>query len=290
MAIRYISGASNAEFRSVAKAYDLGLMLTPRTAAVRKTKSKFGPAGLPGGYANDMHIEAVSFTVLDNDAYGAKGKRFIPTWWTWIQAVALMPKAMKDRVLFATAPDVLTWHPLFDDNGAPVMVTKGDRKGEQDVFCIGHAAPTLSLFRCWAPKIRKLGFPVALVAQDGLEDMLDEVPWDLVDWIFIGGSDGFKTGEGAALVTKEAKRRGKFVHMGRVSSLERMELANSWGVDTADGTYLAYGPIENLPNVMSWVDAVNDRLPLADYWHRVSMRRLFRAATGKNPMTGKKEK
>lgn len=229
--IAYITGATNAAVQAVAYERNIGLLLTPDTAGLFKNGSKVG------GYANK--IDSHPFIGLDNGGFGAKGRDFIPGWWAWLtKLVDQMTPAQLAKVRFAAAPDVLTWQTA--DNGKP--------------FCIGQAVPTLELFKVWAPRIKALGLPVALVAQDGLEDMLDEVPWDLVDVVFLGGSDGFKTGEAGRLVTKWAKNLGKEVHMGRVNSGARLSLAASWGCDTADGTFLAFGPDKNLPRLLTWLD------------------------------------
>ena len=57
----------------------------------------------------------------------------------------------------------------------------------------------------------------------------------------------------------EAKRRGKHVHMGRVNSLTRLRYADHIGCDSADGTYLVFGPDVNLPKLLDWLTAVNDQ-------------------------------
>lgn len=121
-----------------------------------------------------------------------------------------------------------------------------------DGTVVGDAAGTLEDFAAWATEIRAMGFPVALVAQDGLEDMLHLVDWDLVDVLFLGGSTDWKLSAGAAAVTQEAKARGKRVHMGRVNSAKRLGIAQGFGCDTADGTFLGFGPAKNLPKLMRW--------------------------------------
>ena len=68
------------------------------------------------------------------------------------------------------------------------------------------------------------------------------MPWDDFDALFIGGTTDWKLGDGAAQLVREAKRRGKWVHMGRVNSLRRMIYAESIGCDSADGTMLKYNP------------------------------------------------
>ena len=57
----------------------------------------------------------------------------------------------------------------------------------------------------------------------------------------------------------EAKRRGKHVHMGRVNSKTRYRYAEAIGCDSVDGTYLAFGPDENLPKLLSWVDSIQNQ-------------------------------
>lgn len=126
-----------------------------------------------------------------------------------------------------------------------------------DVVCDARA--TLELSRPMFSRIRDLGFPVALVGQNGLEDI--EVPWGEFDVLFLGGDNEWKLGEAAAGLVTEAKRRGKWVHMGRVNSRKRLAYAASIGCDSADGTYIAFGPNKNLPKMLNWVKEVNDAFP-----------------------------
>lgn len=115
----------------------------------------------------------------------------------------------RDGCLFATAPDVV---------------------GDADAT-LARSGPMFSL-------IRGLGYRVALVAQDGLT--VDATPWDEFDALFIGGTTGWKLGPDAELLAREAKKRGMWVHMGRVNSLRRMRYAESIGCDSADGTVLKH--------------------------------------------------
>lgn len=116
---------------------------------------------------------------------------------------------------------------------------------------VGDAAGTLAKSAPWMPKIRALGYPVAFVAQDGLEAM--PVPWDDFDCLFIGGTTEWKLGPHARTLAAEAKRHGKWVHMGRVNSERRYRYAADIGCDSADGTYLTFGPDVNLPRLLAWV-------------------------------------
>ena len=71
--------------------------------------------------------------------------------------------------------------------------------------------------------------------------------------LFIGGTTTWKLGPAARRLVAEAKARGKHVHMGRVNSQRRYNYARHIGCDSVDGTYLAFGPDVNLPDVLSWV-------------------------------------
>ena len=114
------------------------------------------------------------------------------------------------------------------------------------------AAATLALSAPMLPRIRALGYPVALCAQDGLEHL--DVPWDDFDVLFIAGSTEWKVSAAASVLVMQAKERGKWVHMGRVNSRKRLLLAQRMGCDSADGTYLAFGPDVNLPRLLGWID------------------------------------
>jgi len=130
---------------------------------------------------------------------------------------------------------------------------------------VGDAAATLEMSRPYFGQIRALGFAVAYVLQDGQEDV--PVPWDEVDAIFIGGSDDFKLGAYCAQLVAEAKRRGLWVHKGRVNSRKRMLIAHSFGCDSADGTWLLAGaragiPNLHLPKVMAHLSEINNTQPV----------------------------
>jgi hypothetical protein len=114
----------------------------------------------------------------------------------------------------------------------------------------------------WLQKIRGLGYRVAYVLQDNAEK--HPIPWADFDVAFVGGTTEWKLGPAARELVAEAKRRGKWVHMGRVNSFKRLEYAAAIGCDSADGTYLAFGPDVNLPKVLSWLRGVNDQGSIFD--------------------------
>jgi hypothetical protein len=126
----------------------------------------------------------------------------------------------------------------------------------------------------YAPLIRDLGFPVAVVAQDAAEAL--DWPWGEIDCLFLGGMENrgapwreWKVSEGAASLTRRARNAGKWVHMGRVNSPQRMARAHRMGVLSCDGTAIKYrkrrrkGEGEGVRHergeteVVAWVTATN---------------------------------
>jgi len=99
---------------------------------------------------------------------------------------------------------------------------------------VADAAATLARFEIWEPELHGMGLPVALVAQDGLEDM--DIPWSRFEALFIGGSTRWKLGPEAARIARETKEGGKWLHMGRVNSHRRLRYAQAIGCDSVDGT------------------------------------------------------
>ncbi|MFC5005399.1 hypothetical protein ACFPIJ_47155 [Dactylosporangium cerinum] len=138
--------------------------------------------------------------------------------------------AHRERCAFATAPDVP-----------------------------GDAAATWTRSRPVLHPIRDLGYPAALVAQDGLEHA--NVDWPAFDALFIGGTTPWKLGVAAANLAAAARAHGLWVHMGRVNSLKRLRYAASIGCHSVDGTYLAYGPDRHLPTLLHWLEQVNAPAP-----------------------------
>ncbi|GAA3292684.1 hypothetical protein Dvina_51730 [Dactylosporangium vinaceum] len=124
---------------------------------------------------------------------------------------------------------------------------------------VADAAATWTRSRPVLPRIRALGFPAALVAQDGLEHL--DIDWSLFDAVFIGGTTAWKLGPAAAEVASHARSLGLQVHVGRVNSLRRLRYAAAIGAHSADGTHLAYGPRRNLPQLLGWLEQVNAEAP-----------------------------
>jgi hypothetical protein len=101
-----------------------------------------------------------------------------------------------------------------------------------------------------------LGYRAALVAQDGATP--ESVPWDSCEALFVGGTTKWKLGSPAVVaLLDEARRRGKWVHLGRVNSYERTIIAALRKCDSIDGTFLAFGKEANLGDLVAWMDVVN---------------------------------
>lgn len=116
---------------------------------------------------------------------------------------------------------------------------------------------TTERFGACVDPFRTLGYKVAYVAQNGLEDVPHLIPWDDLDCFFLGGlpnDDGreWKISPPARALAVEAKERGKWVHMGRVNSRRRFLIASAF-CDSADGTYVGVAPNVNMPKARAWV-------------------------------------
>lgn len=197
-------------------------LANPSTQKIRDSmeEGKLGYIATPTSTHSNQRVDGAMWCA-DNGCFGKKYNE--EKWWAWLKNQT----QWLDTCLFATAPDV-----------------------------VGDAAATMKLAEIWLPKIRSLGYPVALVAQDGLEDM--SVPWDEFDCLFVGGTTEWKLGESVRELTAEAKRRGKWVHIGRVNSNKRFRYAAfTLQADSCDGTYLIFGPDVNLPKLLSWVDGIS---------------------------------
>jgi len=104
-----------------------------------------------------------------------------------------------------------------------------------DVLC--NASQTLARFFRYRAIPEAFGYPVALATQNGMTP--DMIPWPLIDVLFIGGSDEHKRGKEAETLAAEAKRRGKWVHVGRVSSAGAIAKYWTWA-DSFDGTTFCF--------------------------------------------------
>jgi len=180
------------------------------------------------GYAK-THFDDITWAA-DNGCYTNPDRSLA----SYLRFLAGFSRQAKQRCLFATALDVV-----------------GD-----------HAATRRRSMPCLTP-IRNLGYAVAYVAQDGIEAGDRLIPWDQIDALFIGGTTDWKLSAEAKAVALRARSRGKWVHMGRVNSWRRYTYAATF-CDSADGTFIAFGPDRNLPQVIGWSAKNNaaQRLPM----------------------------
>jgi hypothetical protein len=189
----------------------------------------------------DDSIKYYDYCGVDNGCFTPAG-RAVFTLARYERLVRRAVSIYDTHMLFATAPDV-----PFDWAGT-----------------LRESLPVLDTIRRW-------GAPAALVWQDGATP--ENVPWDRFDVGFIGGSTEWKLGPAARELTREAKRRRKSVHMGRVNSTARLLAAQGFGCDTADGTYLKHElakgvePWRAAADVVDWLGtcfAAENRAAVAD--------------------------
>jgi hypothetical protein len=102
-----------------------------------------------------------------------------------------------------------------------------------DVVAGGLASLELSL--SWLEEVAAVGRPMLLPVQDGMtaEDVRPHVGGAV--GIFVGGLTEWKERTAAAW-GELARERGCHLHVGRVNSARRMQLAIDAGADSADGT------------------------------------------------------
>lgn len=127
----------------------------------------------------------------------------------------------------------------FDAKGFTSLLARHHHARERCVFVaapdvICNARRTLEVFRYWQPILARDAWPVALVIQDGIQEL--DIPWHLLKAVFIGGSDDFKLGRDAVDVIRAAQAMGKWVHIGRINSPHRADKFTVLRADSCDGT------------------------------------------------------
>lgn len=193
-------------------------MSPPSTPAIRNA-IRNGELGMIATPAQGNVVEyGFPYWCADNGVFGNTypGNR---AYLSWLRK--MRPHA--DRCLFVVSPDVV-----------------GDHFG------------TWVRSRSMIHYIRDLGFSVAFVAQNGMEYDCSEVMWHAFDCLFIGGDTEWKLGPAARELAATAMQFNKWVHMGRVNSLERYRYATEIGCDSVDGTLLTHGPDKHLERLLNW--------------------------------------
>lgn len=173
-------------------------------------------------------LDAGCLWMLDNGAFS--GNFDEPRWLG--QMGALLPYSAQCRGI--VAPDAVIL------NRAGKFV-KGDWKGTRE-----------RLDR-YSPIIRGFGLPVAYALQD--DHPIDSIPWPLFDVLFIAGTTEYKESIDVELIAREAKRRGKAVHIGRVSSERRIKI--TWWANSWDGTTFRWQPDEKHRIISGAIEKIN---------------------------------
>jgi hypothetical protein len=129
-------------------------------------------------------------------------------------------------------------HPWMLDNGAfsnkwseDVWRKRLEQLAQHNATCIGAVVPdvvgnhvaTLERWHLYADIVKALGYKAAFATQDGAT--VGTLPWAEIDVLFVGGTD-------------KPKRRGLWVHVGRVNSTS--SIMRFCEVDSVDGTYFKF--------------------------------------------------
>lgn len=101
---------------------------------------------------------------------------------------------------------------------------------------VGNAQETINRWIEWYPQLNAIGLPAAFVGQDGLESIPDQIPWHEMSAFFVGGSTEWKLSIVVEQFCREARNRGKWIHIGRVNTLRRIRHAVEIEADSIDGT------------------------------------------------------
>ncbi len=97
------------------------------------------------------------------------------------------------------------------------------------------AYSTIGLFRHWKHVIRRKR---AFVLQNDIYRYKTLIPWNEIVCVFVGGDDRFKESREAVEIAIEARERGKWVHVGRVNTVRRLDFWEPYA-HTIDGSGIA---------------------------------------------------
>lgn len=112
---------------------------------------------------------------------------------------------------------------------------------------VGCSGKTYDLFEKWIHELQSRNIPAAYVLQNGVDDHWFyhmnqgyHFPFEEVDAFFIGGDTAFKFTEWVRDFIGVARgMHGKWIHMGRVNSVKRLNYARMIGCDSCDGSGMA---------------------------------------------------
>lgn len=189
---------------------------------------------IPRGYPNlDPHIFGIMCNLLNNQR-GPYDQ--IKSGYRWCMDNGVYSGKFEPRLFFSTLQKLVPYQERCAFVVAP------------DVMFDWRA--TNRAFEDFAPKIRNLGFPVAYAVQDGLPGL---PPASSYDVLFIGGTTKWKVSYSTMQLMIEARHLGKWVHMARVNSRDRIAYCRELGIDSVDGTHVIYEPDRAFQRLQTWM-------------------------------------
>ncbi|WP_431921425.1 hypothetical protein [Nonomuraea jabiensis] len=208
--------------------YDIPLYMAPPSTEALRRQMRIGTLGAIITPASGNALEEGIWWCADNAIFGGNYIGDEP-YLRWLEK----RQRFAPWCLFAVAPDV-----------------------------VGDAYATVSRSYPMLRRIRELNFPVALVAQDYME-FCPHWEWENFDALFVGGSTAWKLSPAAANLCRVARSIGKHVHMGRVNSLRRYQIASLiHHAHSVDGTGTTRAPDAVLADILRWRRAA--RTPALD--------------------------
>ena len=118
-----------------------------------------------------------------------------------------------------------------------------------DVVC--DSVKTRLLFDKYLPYLGEL--PLAYVLQNGVQ--VEDIPWELINAVFVGGDDYFKLRRHVILpLLQVAKQKKKHIHVGRVNSIRRISYCRGIGADSIDGTSCSRFPNTYIPVFLKHIE------------------------------------
>lgn len=176
-----------------------------------------------------------------------------PEWFGWLYTPTSLPFALKS----IQAKTIL---PCYADNEAYKGLNKikfmrmisllqpNDIQWLVMPDAVGNAEKTTKYFHMLYPSLRR--FKLAYVLQDNVTPEM--IPYDLITTVFVGGSTEFKMSAHTLDLCKDAKMKGKNVHVGRVGSIKRLKHFLCVA-DTIDGSGWSRFADYNLPKYIRFM-------------------------------------
>lgn len=122
---------------------------------------------------------------------------------------------------------------------------------------VGDWKETLARAKIWIPYFHRLGYNAAYVLQD--DQPVDEIPWDAITAVFLGGSTEFKLSQDALRLLTIAREREKLIHVGRCNSFKRIR--HFYGkMDSFDGLSYSKFRQAKIPNLLKLLSELENNV------------------------------